>query len=329
MADKPDGKLSWGISAADLYFEGYVELPVIQGPGGKKVAIDRREWIDGLPLGKRRLLQAHRDSVLGEWVINPVWLSWPLYAVVRASREKVWQSDEDIVRAVREITEERENLAWHDRGPAVVRAVLELTELCLYSNGRYFFPRGLPADGTPILPDWAKPSCQEAYKEAYHAELEWTFLAESVIHRLMVRWYSSIVDGKHWRHGMVIREGVVDATIVADTDKATLQVHVMGGSSHECERLYEKIRHDLVHGFVGKEPNKESSPWIIVSSPHRLPQTMGEPDEDRVLKLVETLERTAIIEVTPQVRLLLSELFIETTTLSPKRRMAYRVYYFY
>lgn len=36
MADKPAGPISWGISAADLYFEGYVELPVIQGPNGER-----------------------------------------------------------------------------------------------------------------------------------------------------------------------------------------------------------------------------------------------------------------------------------------------------
>ncbi|MBM4081681.1 MAG: hypothetical protein FJ278_18400, partial [Planctomycetes bacterium] len=36
MADKPPGPISWGISAADLYFEGFLDLPVIQAADGKK-----------------------------------------------------------------------------------------------------------------------------------------------------------------------------------------------------------------------------------------------------------------------------------------------------
>lgn len=36
MADKPEGKISWGISAADLFFQSPIELPVIQGPNGRK-----------------------------------------------------------------------------------------------------------------------------------------------------------------------------------------------------------------------------------------------------------------------------------------------------
>jgi len=36
MADKPDGPISWGISAADLYFQGFVDIPAFQGEGGKR-----------------------------------------------------------------------------------------------------------------------------------------------------------------------------------------------------------------------------------------------------------------------------------------------------
>ena len=43
MADKPPGPISWGITLADLYFQGKVELPVIQGEGGKKYLYSKLE----------------------------------------------------------------------------------------------------------------------------------------------------------------------------------------------------------------------------------------------------------------------------------------------
>ena len=36
MADRPPGPISWGITLADLYFQGNLELPVIQAADGKK-----------------------------------------------------------------------------------------------------------------------------------------------------------------------------------------------------------------------------------------------------------------------------------------------------
>jgi hypothetical protein len=41
MADKPEGPLSWGVSAADLYFEGFVDLPVIPGSDGRRLVYAR------------------------------------------------------------------------------------------------------------------------------------------------------------------------------------------------------------------------------------------------------------------------------------------------
>ncbi|MCM8757402.1 MAG: hypothetical protein NC823_02850, partial [Candidatus Omnitrophica bacterium] len=35
MVDKPEGKISWGITRADLYFEGFLELPVMKSTDGK------------------------------------------------------------------------------------------------------------------------------------------------------------------------------------------------------------------------------------------------------------------------------------------------------
>ncbi len=36
MADKPEGPISWGISAADLYFEGFVDVPAFIGKDNKR-----------------------------------------------------------------------------------------------------------------------------------------------------------------------------------------------------------------------------------------------------------------------------------------------------
>jgi len=41
MVDKPAGPLSWGISAADLYFEGFVNLPALVVPEGRRQAYGR------------------------------------------------------------------------------------------------------------------------------------------------------------------------------------------------------------------------------------------------------------------------------------------------
>jgi hypothetical protein len=41
MVDKPEGEISWGISQADLYFQGHLDLPVLQGKDGKKYLYTR------------------------------------------------------------------------------------------------------------------------------------------------------------------------------------------------------------------------------------------------------------------------------------------------
>ncbi len=43
IADRPEGPISWGVTLADLYFEGNVELPVIQGKDGAKYLYTQTE----------------------------------------------------------------------------------------------------------------------------------------------------------------------------------------------------------------------------------------------------------------------------------------------
>ena len=44
-------------------------------------------WLDQLPPGERRLLTARRDSILEKWIVNPHWLKWPIYEVIRQSAD--------------------------------------------------------------------------------------------------------------------------------------------------------------------------------------------------------------------------------------------------
>ncbi len=195
----------------------------------RRVADNPEGWLDRHPPGQRRMMTARLDPMLQEYLINPGWLKGPLYGVIRKSESRAWMDRGEIIAAIRGVEAELSNVVGqnftkHRHGDEVVFAMLDRIELCHYDPQKqeYFFPRGRPIDGTPYLPEWAKIDSDD--KPVDRCQLRWDFLRESAIHRLIVRWYRHIVDGKHWRFGVVVAKHGCQAAVVANPDEGTGEI---------------------------------------------------------------------------------------------------------
>jgi GTPase SAR1 family protein len=260
-----------------------------------KLAAERAE----LPPGQLRWRRSVRDSSLEYWVVNPRWIKRPVYAVVRASQSEHdgtlpgWLSKADIKMVMKMVatTPFQVPAAAAD----VVCGVLKLTELCLEVEGNYFFPRGLARNAAPYLPEWSKEERKEAYATADHCRLQWRYLPESSVHRLMVRWYGNILDAKHWRYGMVVEKHGCQAAVIAIPSEGILRIDLHGGEEGNRRKLFDELYRDLVEEYVGQEPFTEESPreWKLSSISKR--RVRKPPKRGARLSSIEKLE-TALMD---------------------------------
>lgn len=219
---------------------------------------------DTLSPGQFRWQRSQRDSSLSRWLINPDWIKRPLYAVVRAAQSGSvgqragWLTKSEVRNVVR--TTPQGSMQSPPAAPDIVCGVLKLSELCLEVDGDYFFPRGLPTNAAPFLPEWWKADAQNDASVDY-CQLTWQFIPESAIHRLLVRWYSQTVNEKRWRYGMVVAKHGCEAAVIADCDAGTVRIDLHDGDQRDRQKLYDELRRDLIEEFVGQEPKHEDTHW--------------------------------------------------------------------
>jgi GTPase SAR1 family protein len=239
----------------------------------RHAADDSERWLEPYPSGQHRTMKAPLDPLLQQYLINPIWFKQPLYEIItRSERDHPWMSRDEIIQAIRAVENRLYRSAVqafkrHRQGDEVILAALKRIELCHHDEHRdeYFFPGGLPLDGTPFLPEWSKSAGQE-YGPIDRCRLTWDFLRESAVHRLMVKWYPQIVDSKHWRFGMVVADYSCQAAVSANPDDGTVQIDMHGGTSSNRQILYQVLRRDLVKDYVGQEPKEEKTLWANVQT---------------------------------------------------------------
>jgi small GTP-binding protein len=233
-----------------VFFFGHTERE-------RQLKLDKT-WLGGLPPGEQRLVSAPRDSILSKWIVNPHWLKWPIYEVVRQSADA--QRTPRGVMAFHEI-ESFATQGAMDKGlemplfdgPTYVCKVLQLTGLCWeQEHNVYLFPRGL-ANGNPYGCDqWTSRRLWE-----------WGFFPEDSFHRFVVRMHEReevVKDGEgawqHWRNAVVIEHPPgCRAVILAKPAAGRIEVRLDPTSpqSADFSNLCEFVR-DLFENEIVKRP---------------------------------------------------------------------------
>ncbi len=208
-----------------LFFFGLTEF--------EKQLTSSKAWLEDLPPGEQRLLSTPRDSILTKWIVNPRWLKWPIYEVVRqsANTQRIPQG----VMSFREIKSfatqgtADKGLKMPPDGPTYVCKVLQLTGLCWeQKQDLYLFPRGL-AKGTPY-------GCEEWTSVGWW---EWGFFPEYAFHRFVVHMHNrtEVVQGtsgnwQHWRDAVVVEHSQgCRAVVLADPSRGRIEVRLDPASS--------------------------------------------------------------------------------------------------
>ena len=214
-----------------------------------------------LPPGQRRLYERDTDSSLQQYVVNPRWLKYPLYAVIRKSEKMPWQTQSDVDEAVAEGEQELKRgepkFESHEHGQLVMRAMLKRTELCHKATHRgYLFPRGLDAGGPYGVENWQP-----------RAVYRWKFFPEAAFHRFMVHMHDrgDVVRDtndqfQHWRQTVLI-EHIVNTrvAIAAAPEQGTIEVCLDPTSANKdgFQRTCENLRDLFVKDFIKREPVAE------------------------------------------------------------------------
>jgi GTPase SAR1 family protein len=277
------------------------------------------------PPGQRRLLTARRDSSLDNWLINPHWLKWPVYEVVRASREKAWLTANQIEDAVSLITQQMQ-LDQPVAGANIVRGVLELTELCLYDpkRGAYFFPRGLPSDSARFLTGW---------KATHRIDWDWEFFPEAALHRFLVRahGHDEIRDQAHWRTGAVVESGAASAAIDSKPEEGRVTILLQKGPHSTLEPSAEQLK--LVNqvilprlvDLIGREPKETQCSWQRSPTRPDMLQANDQHQVEGVLRLLRAVNGDVTLDEERFIRAMLS---ITSQKINGQtERMSYRAWY--
>jgi len=212
-------------------------------------------------------------NVLQKHVANPIWLKRPVYQVLRTTPEKGgYLTRNDIEAHVN-----AKDAAESDTEPEFAFEFLKYTECCAdLQNDVFFFPCGLPLDGTNQLPAWAKPH-NPIYQESDVGKIQWSFLPLSRFHRLMAYWLDKIVDQKHWHTGMVVSdkkntseervsEADALAAVIAHPEEDAVEIILHGGTTEDRRDLWRDLCRDLEHATrVGQADSKQVPDWADFS----------------------------------------------------------------
>lgn len=129
-------------------------------------------------------------------------------------------------------------------------ALMERFELAhRVSDGVWLLPSRLPMD---------RPEFEFEGEEIHFRFAEYSLLPRSVIERFIVRMYSHIVPGLHWRKGAVLspaagREGSWEATawVDADEDRQRVDIRVIGADRREYLAVIRTAFEELHIGYPG------------------------------------------------------------------------------
>jgi len=210
------------------------------------------EWGRELTAGQRRLHKLQPDTVLSEYVINPVWLKHATYRVFEESERGEWLTRETVHAKVREADAKCKK---HKRGGDVIEAFLKLVELSFFDEEKqqYLLPRGLDPGLLPGYEDWPT------------ATLTWDFVPESAFHRFLVRMHhrkqvATTPKGgyAHGRDWVMVQHHQCRVVVSADPVNGVIELRFAPKSSvADRSRAFDFIRDLLAGDFIGKEPTGE------------------------------------------------------------------------
>lgn len=234
-----------------LFYLGYEPVPA-EAVGSERIG-DR-----DLTPGQRRLLNRPSSELLMLYAINPVWLTRPLYKVIKRAGAVGSRGLMGRVEMRQIVDDPGEPLA-----AGIVHDVIDRLEMAYYVDrlAKYLFPIGLEPVGEMMVPDWARDR-----EPCWRGTMTWPFLPEAAFYRLVVRLYERTVSNKRWRMGLVIGSttegGDLEAMVEADPGAGQVTITLKPASSDRAdwargaESMYRTVREALVD-LVGDEPAEE------------------------------------------------------------------------
>lgn len=222
---------------------------------------DRRP--DDMAPGQRRFQKRDRDFSLEKYAINPAWLKYAAYSVVKESERREWLPRADVQAKVRDADREVQRAAPgfpfepHPDGGKVVEAFLKLVELSFYDTEaeKYLFPRGLKPGIPSVSATWPR------------AWLQWTFVPESAFHRFMVRMHN--IPGRvpkskgvfeHGRDWVMLHVCEIQVVVSLDSGQARIGISFDPASKPTDRAKAFDILREVLIGEVGKPPTAEQPP---------------------------------------------------------------------
>ena len=175
-------------------------------------------------------------------VLNPHWVTGGIYALINDDkimerRGVLRRTDLKRVLKAADYPEEK-----HD----FLLLLMKKFELCfpLDDDGKeWLVPELLGKKGPKLGPEF-DPKTALCFE--YHYE---SLLPHGLIPRFISRAYTRIVDGLHWRTGVVVVWGGAKALVRADADKKRVEVRLCG-EVDACQEALELVRghFDVIHG---------------------------------------------------------------------------------
>ncbi|MEM9415890.1 MAG: leucine-rich repeat domain-containing protein [Planctomycetota bacterium] len=227
---------------------------------------DENAEVRDLAPGQRRFLNREPAGLLRRYLLNPLWVKQPVYAVIeKASKTTGGLLDEDQILREAAVA----GVRGVDAGTAgdLVMAAINRLELAFNDKeiAKFLFPIGLQLRGEAFMPDWARGERDLKW----HGVLQWPFLPEAAFYRLIVRLSPRIVHQKRWRRGLVVGEPSAPddyPQLLIEADPGAGRVSVLfrpppDGAvvttwEREAAELYREVRGHLVGDLVGVEPEE-------------------------------------------------------------------------
>ncbi len=247
--------------------------------------LDRERDRDLAP-GQQRLHKLQPDTVLGEFVINPVWLKHAAYRVFEESERSEWLSP-DTLRAKVQAADAK--CVGHLCGGDVIDAFLKLVELSFFDveKGQYLLPRGLKSGLPPGYEDWPT------------ARLLWEFVPESAFHRFIVRMHhrqqvermgGGYAHGRDW---VMVQHDGCRVVVSADSVNGVVEIRFDPKSPPEDRtRAFDLVRDLFAHEFIGKPPGQPKE----LDAAESLRQTVNTAKETDWVELADARMRTGMSE---------------------------------
>ena len=211
-------------------------------------------------------------------VLQPRWLTNAVYRLINsgqkyAEKGRILLSNiEDLLKTPSGDPKEAvlPNVSYHGMEYSYVLEVMRKFNLSYKINDRYEFIPALCSEDTP------KNLHPTQYKTKLSYVMEYTYLPDTVIHRLMIRCYEKLHTDFVWRKGLRLEEELAGLTAVVDmgNDDATLRIDIYSDNILPPWKLLNKLRNTLAQ--INKDLGLQAEDHILIQGKQEeIPQSVN------------------------------------------------------